>query len=190
MYQSFARFEDGRTLALDSGERIRAKRIVLATGGRPIVPLPLRSVRHLTNETIWDLTELPEHLAVVGGGAIGTELAQAFRRLGSRVTIVTDVDRLLPGAHPDASELIAEQLHLEGVTTYTNTRVVSAVEGEAEIRLAIEDGTVITASHVLIAIGRDTSLHEMKPEAAGIQVNESGVPMLTSTCAVTLPAPA
>ena len=178
VYQAFARFEDSRTLVLDGGERIRAKRIVLATGGRPIVPPPLRSVRHLTNETIWDLTELPEHLAVIGGGAVGTELAQAFRRLGSRVTIVTDVDRLLPGAHPDAAELVTEQLTLEGVTTHTNTRVVSAVEGYEEIRLAIEDGTVITASHALIAVGRDTSLREMKPEAAGIDVDESGVPML------------
>lgn len=178
VYQSFARFEDPHTLILDSGEQIRAKRIVLATGGRPRVPPPLRSVRHLTSETIWDLAELPEHLAVVGGGAAGTELAQAFRRLGSRVTIITDVDRLLPAAHPDASRSISEQLRIEGITTHTNTNVVSAVEGDDELRLAIEDGTVVTASHVLVTIGRDVALGSMNPESAGIELDESGAPVL------------
>ncbi len=178
VYQSFARFEDRRTLALDSGERIRAKRIVLATGSRPNTPPPLRGIRHLTNETIWGLTELPEHLAVVGGGTIGTELAQAFRRLGSHVTIITDVHGLLPDAHPDASKLIAERLTVEGVSIHTNTMVVSAVEGTDEIRLAIEDGTVITASHVLVSVGRDASLHSMNPQAAGVDLDESGVPIL------------
>jgi len=178
VYQSFARFEDPHTLILDRGEQIRAKRIVLATGGRPRVPPPLRSVRHLTSETIWDLAELPEHLAVVGGGAAGTELAQAFRRLGSRVTIITDVDRLLPAAHPDASRSISEQLGVEGITIHTNTNVVSAVEGDDELRLAIEDGTVITASHVLVTIGRDVALRSMNPESAGIELDESGAPVL------------
>ncbi len=178
VYQLFARFEDAHTLVLDGGGRVRAKRIVLATGGRPIVPPPLRSVHHLTNETIWDLTELPEHLAVVGGGAVGTELAQAFRRLGSQVTVITDVDRLVPAAHPDASRLISEQLKAEGVITYTNTKVVSAVESDDEIRLAIEDGTVIAASHVLVTTGRNTSLRAMSPDAAGIELDESGAPVL------------
>lgn len=179
VYQSHARFEDTRTLELDTGERIRAKRIVLATGGRPRVPPPLTNVRHLTHETIWELTELPEHLAVIGGGAVGTELAQAFRRLGSRVTIITDVDRLLPTAHPDASLLISRRLEAEGVATHTNTKVVSAVEADAEVRLAVEDGTVVTATHVLVATGRDVSLKAMNPEAAGIELDpESGVPRL------------
>lgn len=178
VYQSFAYFEDSRTLALDSGERIRAKRIVLATGGRPHVPPPLDGVRHLTNETVWDLTELPERLAVVGGGAIGTELAQAFRRLGSKVTIITDVERLVPTAHSEASELIAERLTSEGTTIHTNTKVVSAAEGDDHIRLAIEDGTVITASHVLVTVGRDTSIEALNPAAAMIEVDDWGRPVL------------
>lgn len=178
VYQSFARFEDARTLTLDDGRRIQAKRIVLATGGRPLVPPPLRSVRHLTTETIWDLAELPEHLVVVGGGAIGTELAQAFRRLGSRVTIITDVADLLPRAHPDASRLVIDQLEREGVTTFSSTKIVSAVEGPEEIRLAIEDGTVIAASHVLVTIGRDASLAPIDPKAAGLDVDDAGAPIL------------
>jgi pyruvate/2-oxoglutarate dehydrogenase complex dihydrolipoamide dehydrogenase (E3) component len=178
VYQSMARFVDPTTLALDGGERIRAKRFVLATGSRPHVPPPLRSVRHLTNETIWGLAELPEHLAVVGGGAMGTELAQAFRRLGSRVTIITDVDRLLPTAHPDASEVIGERLRKEGIALHSSTKVVSAAEGEHGIRLAVEDGTVITASHVLVTTGRTASLEPMNPAAASIDVDEEGAPML------------
>jgi pyruvate/2-oxoglutarate dehydrogenase complex dihydrolipoamide dehydrogenase (E3) component len=174
VYHSFARFEDSNTLALDTGERIRAKRIVLATGGRPRVPAPLRSVRHLTNETVWALTDLPEHLVVVGGGPIGTELAQAFSRLGSRVTIITDVDRLIPGAHPDASQMIRDRLESEGVTVYANTTVVSAAEGESEIRLAIQNGTVVTASHVLVTTGRDASLEPLNPAAASIAMDASG----------------
>lgn len=177
-YPSFARFDDHRTLALDTGERIRAKRIVLATGSRPRVPPPLRGVRHLTNETIWDLDELPRHLAVVGGGGVGTEMAQAFRRLGSEVTIITDVERLLPGAHPDASDVIADRLLSEGVVIHTRTRVVSAAEGDAGIRLAIEDGTVVEASHVLVATGRDASIDRLDPAAAGIDIDEGGAPVL------------
>lgn len=176
VYESFARFEDSRTLVLDGGERIRAKRIVLATGGRPLITPPLRTVRHLTTETLWDLAEVPEHLAVVGGGVIGTELAQAFRRLGSRVTLITDA--VLPAAHPEAARIVGERLRSEGISIHQETSVVSAVESADEIRLAIEDGTVITASHVLVSIGREASLSKMRPEAAGIRVDESGAPIL------------
>lgn len=178
VYQSFARFDDPRTLRLDSGEQIRAKRIVLATGSRPAVPPALRGVRHLTNETIWGLTELPRHLAVVGGGGSGTEMAQAFRRLGSEVTVITDVDRLLPRAHPDASDVVTRQIASEGVTIHTNTSVVSAAEGEREIRLAIEDGTVVVASHVLVATGRDASIDRLNPSAADIEIDDAGAPVL------------
>ena len=178
VYRSFARFEDRRTLRLDTDERIRAKRIVLATGSRPNVPPALQGVRHLTNETIWGLTELPTHLAIVGGGGIGTEMAQAFRRLGSAVTIITDVDRLLPGAHPDASEIVARRIEAEGVKIHRETTVVSAAEGDDEIRLAVEDGTVVVASHVLVATGRDASIERLNPSAAGIELAEDGVPVL------------
>ncbi|MGI8822849.1 MAG: dihydrolipoyl dehydrogenase family protein, partial [Acidimicrobiia bacterium] len=178
VHRSFATFRDPHTLVLADGTAVAGKRIVLATGGRPRVPEPLRGVAHLTNENLWDLEELPAHLAVVGGGAIGCELAQAFRRLGSEVTIINDVEHLIPGAHPDAAAVITQQLVNEGVTIHRGRTAVSATDGDHSIRIALDDGAVVTASHLLVATGRDMSIQDLDPLAAGIDIDEDGRPII------------
>ena len=99
------------------GERFRAKRIVVATGSRPAVP-PIPGMEHvpyLTNETVFELAERPEHLIVIGGGPIGVELAQAHRRLGARVTLLERFS-ILPKDEADAVELVRSAITAEGVT--------------------------------------------------------------------------
>lgn len=178
LYRSFARFIDDHTLALSDGSRVSGRRVVLATGGRPVVPEPLTGVRHLTNETIWNLTELPDHLVVVGGGAVGCELGQAFHRLGSDVTIVSDAPRLIPNAHPDAAAELAAAFGREGIDLRLGHTVISAADSDASMRLALDDGSVLAASHLLVATGRSTSITHLDPGAAGIAVSADGAPIL------------
>ena len=110
-----ARLLDGRTVQA-GGRRLAASRIVIATGSRPRLPqLPgLSNVPFLTNETVWALTELPHHLAILGGGAIGVELAQAFRRLGADVTILEE-GICLAGEDAEAAGIVLDALRREGV---------------------------------------------------------------------------
>ena len=111
-----ARFLDGRTL-LAGNQRLSAPRIVIATGSRPAVPpIPgLEAVPYLTNETLFALDSLPKHLLILGGGAIGCEMAQAFRRLGSDVTVI-EAGQPLAREDADASQIVVALLKAEGVT--------------------------------------------------------------------------
>ncbi len=152
--------------------RVSARRFVLATGSRPIVPpIPgLDQVAYDTNETIFDLTEQPTHLIVLGGGPIGCELAQAFVRLGSRVTLV-EREVLLPREEREQADLLAEALAEEGVEIRTGCEA-TAVSGDGRaIRLEVrgEQGTeVIAGSHLLVAVGR-------RPDYAGLDLEKAGV---------------
>ena len=184
LYRSFARFVDPATFELEDGRYVSGKRIVIATGGRPRIPKPLDQVPHLTTDTLWSLTELPSHLVVVGGGAVGSELAQAFVRLGADVSIVTDVDRLVPNAHPGASSIVANRLEAEGVKLHFGLVVVSAATTEHGSRLALDDGTVLEASHVLVSVGKDLSLSPINAEAAQFDM-EDDRPVLDSALRTT-----
>ena len=111
-----ARFMGPDTVDVD-GARLRFSRAILASGSRPLVPVipGLTEVGFFTNETIFSLTTAPRRLLVIGGGPVGCELAQAFRRLGSEVAIVSQGERLLPREDPDAGALLERQLAREGI---------------------------------------------------------------------------
>lgn len=115
-----ARFTDEHAIEVD-GRTLHGRRFVIATGSAPAVPDTVASMAHFTNETIFTLGRLPARLAVLGGGAIGLELAQAFRRFGSEVTIVELADRLLPLDEPEAGELVADVLRAEGIDVRLGT---------------------------------------------------------------------
>ena len=165
-----ARFTGERTIDL-AGRRVRFRRAFVATGSRPVVPpVPgLREAAPLTNETVWDLEELPQRLVIVGGGPVGCELGQAFARLGSAVTIVESGGRLLSGEEPRASALVEERLVAEGV------RVLTGVEAEG-----VRDGRVVAAGEalrfdrVLVATGRSPETEELGLEAAGVKAGQQG----------------
>jgi pyruvate/2-oxoglutarate dehydrogenase complex dihydrolipoamide dehydrogenase (E3) component len=155
--------------------RIRARRFVIATGSRPAVP-PIQGldrVPYLTNETIWALRDLPDHLIVLGGGPIGIEMAQAHRRLGARVTVL-EAGAALGREDPDAAAVVLDQMRAEGVDVREGAAARAVDATEAGIAVETDSGTVI-GSHLLVAVGRTPSLDALGLDAAGIRRNDRGV---------------
>ncbi len=174
-----ARFTDRRTVTVAERE-IRARRFVIATGTVPAVPpIPnLETVPYLTNETVFELTRRPNHLIVVGAGPIGLELAQAFRRLGSEVTVLEAAKAL---AHDDAelSALLLEKLHAEGIDVREGVKVTRAARrGRTGVRVTLEaEGEVghVDGTHLLVATGRKPEVADLGLEEAGIAFDKSGI---------------
>lgn len=161
----------GPRTVLVGGERVECRQAVVAVGSAPVVPdLPgLREVA-LTNDTIWDLTELPRRLVVLGGGSIGCELAQAFARLGSTVTVVEAAGRLLSREDPDASAAVAEALRADGVTVHTGVSARAVEDGA----VVLDTGERVEADQVLVAVGRTPRTAGLGLAAAGVQLDERG----------------
>ncbi|WP_375262745.1 dihydrolipoyl dehydrogenase family protein [Palleronia sp.] len=165
--REWARFTGERTIATDSHE-ITARRIVIATGSRPLVPPieGLDGVDYLTNETIFDLRERPNHLLVIGGGNVGMELAQAHRRLGCRVTII-EGSKALPKDDPDAAAVVLDRLRSEGVEIVEGHNAKRVTKGPDGIRVETGGGSY-TGSHLLVAVGRSVNLDRLDLDKAGI----------------------
>ena len=160
--------------------RIRARRFVIATGSSPAVPssLGIKDVSFLTNETIFDLDDRPEHLIVVGSGPIGSEFAQAHRRLGARVTVLGR-GRLLPKDDPDAVAVVRKQLVEEGVVLHEGAAIDSVMRHGNGVAVAVryrdgEDET-LKGSHLLIAVGRQPNVDGMDLEAADVVYDARGI---------------
>src|SRR5262249_27252831 len=154
------------------GRRIRARRFVLATGSAPLLPpIPgLDRVPCLTNETIFDQAERPEHLIVIGGGPIGCEPAQAHRRPGSAVTTV-QLARLVPRDDRELVDVVRRQLLADGITLLEETRVAAVEPAGAGIALQAEAAGQmlhLTGNTLLVAAGRRPRLDGLGLEAAGI----------------------
>ncbi len=149
------------------------KNLVLATGSAPVVPgLPgLSDVPYLTNESLFELTALPRHLAVLGGGAIGCEMAEAFRRLGSEVTILEAADRLIAKEEPEASQVLRSVFEGEGISVRTSTKVESVAKSRGVLTLTTSAGPV-KATHLLVAVGRRPSSQGL--EDLGLKIGQSG----------------
>ncbi len=149
----------GKNRLLAGDTEVRARRFVLATGSSPFVPeIPgLDSIGYLTNETVFDLTRRPGHLIIAGGGPIGMELGQAFRRLGSQVTII-DTSTALSKDDPEMVAVVTNRLLSEGVMLREQTKVVRVEQrGKSGVKVFVEgpDGAgEIDGSHLLIATGR------------------------------------
>lgn len=158
------------------GHRITARRFVVATGSSPLVPpiAGLEAVPYLTNETIWVNRVLPGTLAIIGGGPIGIELAQAHRRLGSRV-VVLEAARALSREDPEIAAVALDSLRAEGVEIREGVRI-TRVEGRADaLRLTLEGGEVVDATHLLVAAGRRANVEGLGLEAAGVEHDGRGV---------------
>ena len=173
LVRGWARFTGPGTLEVDDGRVLTSRRFVVATGSRATVPpVPgLAEVPHLTNATVFDLRELPEHLVVLGGGPIGIELSQAFRRLGAQVTVVEGGPSILPREEPEARRAVADVLTREGVVLRTGATVVRVSAGPV---LHLEDGGSISGSALLVAVGRTPSTGGFGLDATGARVDEAG----------------
>jgi pyruvate/2-oxoglutarate dehydrogenase complex dihydrolipoamide dehydrogenase (E3) component len=169
-----ARFVDAATVEA-GGQRIRARRVVVATGSRAAAPpIPgLADVPYLTNESVFDLSALPAHLAIIGGGAIGVELAQAFRRLGSRVTLLERA-RILPRDEPEAVAVVRATLIAEGIDLREQASVTSVARDGEGIAILV-DGQRIEATHLLVAAGRTPNTDTLNLATAGIDSTARGV---------------
>ena len=173
-----AHFVRADTLVAD-GKVIKAKRFVIATGSRPAIPpIPgLDTVPYLTNETIFDLAELPSHLVVIGGGPIGCELAQAYRRLGSAVTII-ELDRILPKDDPELADVVRRALIREGIEIREMARPnrVERADDGITIHADLAPGTErFSASHLLVATGRRPTTESLDLEKAHVDFTPKGV---------------
>jgi pyruvate/2-oxoglutarate dehydrogenase complex dihydrolipoamide dehydrogenase (E3) component len=162
-----------------NGRRIQARRVVVATGSSPAVPpiSGLSEVPHLTNETVFDLTERPEHLLVIGGGPIGCELGQAYRRLGARVTVL-ELFSILPKDDPDAVGVVRDQLRADGVDLREQVEVRSVAREGNGVVISIQGAGVeqrVTGSHVLVAAGRRANVDGLDLDAAGIAYSPKGI---------------
>lgn len=171
MFMGEARFSGPDTIEAD-GRQLRFKKAVIATGARAVHPREegLEEVGFRTNETIFNLTELPGHLIVIGGGPIGCELAQAFRRLGSEVSIVQH-DRFLPKEDPDASALIARVFEREGIRVLLNAKVKRAFNSDGRKQVVVErDGKeeALVGDEILIGAGRAPNVEGLNLEAVGV----------------------
>jgi pyruvate/2-oxoglutarate dehydrogenase complex dihydrolipoamide dehydrogenase (E3) component len=173
-----ARFSDRRTVVVGDF-KIRARRFVIATGSVAAVPaIPgLLGVPYLTDETVVALPEIPRHLIVLGAGPSGLELAQAFRRLGSDVTVIEAVAPLA-GADPESAAVVLNALAREGITLRTGVEIAKV--GRAIARVQVTIGTAagvetIEGSHLLLTTGRRPNVDDLNLEAAGIRTTAAGM---------------
>ncbi|MDX2033235.1 MAG: mercuric reductase [Blastocatellia bacterium] len=179
VYLGDARFVGPDAIEVD-GRRLEFERAVIATGGRAAeLPIPgLKEAGCHTNETIFKLTELPRRLAVIGGGPIGCELAQAFLRFGSRVTLLNDVSHLLPREEPDAAAIVARQFEREGMTILNGARITRVERrGDETTIFYTREGreAEVVCDAILSAAGRVPNLEGLNLEAAGVRYTRDGV---------------
>lgn len=179
-----ARFVDHHTIQIADGNgflrEVTGRYFVIATGSSAFVPpIPgMEQTPYLTNKTLFDLEKLPKSMVIVGAGPIGTEMAQAFQRLGTKVTVVDILDTILSNDEPELTELLKKQLENEGVS-YRLGAGVKSVSGDSDnITVTIEkDGAIekIDAEKLLMATGRKANFHSLNLEAAGIEFEKQGI---------------
>lgn len=173
-------FADKHTVVVNDSA-YHAKKIFIATGSYPFIPpiVGLDKINYLTNESIFELTKLPRRLLVMGGGAIGIELAQAFRRLGSQVIIVESAQAILTAFDDEISATLHSQLTAEGIVIYTNATIQKVEQTvtalQAVIQCAQQDTLTVEFDHLLLATGRAPQVQQLCLEAALIKYSNQGV---------------
>ncbi len=178
VFNEFGEFVDEKTIRIGD-HQITGDAIVIHVGTRPRKPnvKGIDSIDWLTNESLLDLKELPEHLAIVGGSYIALEFAQIFRRLGSKVTILNRAAQLVPRKDEDIAELVEEVLSGEGIEVLSNTSIdeVAPHRDGVEISAGVDgQAKTIHATHVLFAIGRIPNSDRVNAAAAGLNLLPSG----------------
>jgi pyruvate/2-oxoglutarate dehydrogenase complex dihydrolipoamide dehydrogenase (E3) component len=154
---------------------LEGKRIVVNTGGRPAVPpIPgLDQVRYLDSTSIMELTEVPKHLVVLGGGYIGLEFCQMFRRFGSRVTIVNRDPRLVLREDPDVSTEVEKILKEDGIDVLNSAQVTRVAKKGTGVRVVLQSGET-SGSHLLVAVGRVPNTDRLNLARAGVETDRAG----------------
>ena len=162
-----------------NGEQLTTKNIVVATGARPTVPniQGLQEVRYLTSDTIWDLNKQPKHLVVLGGGPIGCELAQAFQRLGTQVTLVQRSSRIMLREDEEISQMVLQKFRDEGMTVLLNHSAEACVVEDGVKMLVCQhenEAVKVPFDELLLALGRTANVEGFGLEELGVDLSRKG----------------
>ena len=191
LYRGKGRFVGSKRVEVNQ-QILEGERIFIDTGGSPAVPsIPgLDAIPYLTNVSILDLNELPEHLLVLGGGYVGLEFGQMFRRFGSAVTVIQSGERILPNEDDDITDTLTRALEAEGIqfllaahasrVERKNGRIALAVDGKGGRR-------IVSGSHLLLAVGRTPNTKDLGLGNAGIQTTEKGFVVVNERLETTAP---
>ena len=169
----------------ENGEReLKASKYVIASGSRAVLPpIPgLDTVQAHTNHTIFDLKQQPEHLLIIGAGAIGCELAQAFCRLGSKVSLLDMADRVLPLEEVEASAVLQKALLETGVDLHLGVGIEKVSQSGQQINIHIQGKDVLIGDTLLVAAGRAPNASELNLEAVGVEYDRHGVKVDDKLC--------
>jgi pyruvate/2-oxoglutarate dehydrogenase complex dihydrolipoamide dehydrogenase (E3) component len=178
LYRGYARFVDARHVRVGD-EVLEGERIFINTGTRPVIPdlEGLSGIDYLTNASIMELGDLPEHLLVLGGGYIGLEFGQMFRRFGSRVTVVHRDEHILPREDADVTDELRRALEAEGIRFVLSARTTRVEKQDGQVVLNVEAGGTTEAvggSHLLVATGRRPNTDDLGLEKAGVGITGPG----------------
>ena len=173
--REFGRFVDKKTVAAGDYE-IQSRRIVIATGVHTPVPKisGLSDVHYYTNQSIFDLEQKPEHLLILGGGPVGVELAQAFTRLGIKVTVF-EKQKILSNFNREQVELLKSNLERDGVNLKEEASIKDVSQVGNKLTIQLENSDKITGSHLLVATGKKPNLQNLNLQAAGINFSDIGI---------------
>jgi len=195
LYRGRARFVGPKQVCVDSEtspEILEGKRIFIDTGAAPAIPRisGLESIPYLTNVTLLDLRELPKCLLVLGGGYVGLEFGQMFRRFGGEVAIVQRAPRILPSEDEDVTAELQRALESEGIEFHLNARATKVERDDRNITLSIEGANgaaKLSGSHLLVATGRAPNTQDLDLDKAGVQINEKGYIVVNERLETTAP---
>ena len=175
IYTGGAQFVNKHCIRIDDIELL-AKRFVIASGSSAWIPDidGIESTGYLTNEDMFSLEALPEHLIILGAGPVGVEMAQAYARLGSRVTLIEQAQRILPRFDPDISQVLKRQFESDGISIVHGA--VNRVQQQGDVRtVVLDDGRELSGDQLLLAIGRRPVVNELCLEKAGVEFSEKGI---------------
>lgn len=183
LIREWGEFTGPKTIRAGS-EELQGGKIFINTGTRAVVPdiEGLEAVPWLDNAGLLDLEELPEHLLIIGGGYVGVEFSQIFRRLGSGVTLIQRGEQIMPKEDGDVAEAIQEFLENEGIDVLCEAKVSAVTQSESGITLELDSGQKIEGSHLLIASGRRPNSDHINAEKAGLDLDENGYIRVDDQC--------
>ncbi len=178
-YCGLAQFTGEHTLEVN-GEDLRADRVIIATGARPFVP-PIKGLAeagYLTNETLFDLTELPQSLIIIGGGYIAVEFAHFFEAMGTKVTMLEMLDRLIMSEEPEIADLLRTKLktRMSVYTSHQAQEVINGGKGATVVTKHLKTGKEhrYTGEKLLVAVGRQSNADLLRLDKAGIEIDKRG----------------
>ncbi|MDT0650672.1 FAD-containing oxidoreductase [Autumnicola edwardsiae] len=176
VFKGEAKFKDDHTVTVNN-ETLQAEKIFINTGSRPNIPSPFKNLNYHTNETMLELEEIPEHLVIIGGGYVGLEFAQMFRRFGSKVSILDRGERLMKQEDEDISEAIFQILEDEDIQVYLNSENIAGAQSKKTIEFSFNVHGAekkIEGSHLLLATGRVPNTANIGLENTGVHLDKKG----------------